>query len=456
MDTARAETYLRLLAEAELRRFPASPGPSSQPHRVWLAAATLIAAGVLDADAAWRAVADFEAATRLRTADGNHPLGSVRGPWTARLAQPPAWTPASAALRAVPACSTLRLPPEGEGWYGELRLIALVMTDSQANLTAAMRWAGQTRRSARPRPGRAPFHVAGAVDDRGNSYHASLWDVSVKSDGRDWWDCHLGLSPVPDPGARWLDVGPGAGGAHARIDLTALPTPAEVTVDPEPASGPTRLLENAGDDLLGQGPAAVAADQTLGSRITAMLGDLAGSGAVEPDDPAVLRLLTVARWLGLDLGRGAGAAPGGRLPEAWTSLLAAGDARDGPAGIAPLARVLPEIDGVSFALAGLRSSAEAVALHVMASGSQPRGDGGMVRGQWSHNDPLDTSPSWRARDNAGRWHLVRSVHWGGRHGMAQLRLTPPLHPAATSLEVIVTGMSSRVRATVPLDWQAAC
>jgi hypothetical protein len=40
--------------------------------------------------------------------------------------------------------------------------------------------------------------------------------------------------------------------------------------------------------------------------------------------------------------------------------------------------------------------------------------------------------------------------------MAQLRLTPPLHPAATSLEVIVTGMSSRVRATVPLDWQAAC
>jgi hypothetical protein len=39
--------------------------------------------------------------------------------------------------------------------------------------------------------------------------------------------------------------------------------------------------------------------------------------------------------------------------------------------------------------------------------------------------------------------------------MLQLHLTPPLHPAATSLEVIVTGASSRVRATVPLDWRAA-
>ena len=33
-----AETYLRLLAEAELRRAPVFPGPGSQPHRVALAA----------------------------------------------------------------------------------------------------------------------------------------------------------------------------------------------------------------------------------------------------------------------------------------------------------------------------------------------------------------------------------------------------------------------------------
>ncbi len=34
-------------------------------------------------------------------------------------------------------------------------------------------------------------------------------------------------------------------------------------------------------------------------------------------------------------------------------------------------------------------------------------------------------------------------------------LTPPLHPAATALEVIVTGPASRVRATVPLSWAPA-
>jgi hypothetical protein len=34
----------------------------------------------------------------------------------------------------------------------------------------------------------------------------------------------------------------------------------------------------------------------------------------------------------------------------------------------------------------------------------------------------------------------------------QLELTPPLDPAATALDIMVTGQSSRVRATVPLDW----
>jgi hypothetical protein len=455
VDAARAETYLRLLAEAELRRAPSLPRPGPEPHRVWLAASTLLAAGVVDPDAAWRAVADFEAAARLRSPDGLYLPGGGHPPWTARLPPPPAGTGTRATPRAVPARSTLRLPPEREGWYAELRLIALVMTDSQAVLTAAMRWVGQTRRSARPRPARAPFHVVGAVDDRGSSYRVSLWDMGVGGDGRDWWDCHLGLSPVPDPGTRWLDVGPGAGGAHARIDLTALPTPAEVTVEPAPVSGPARLLDDAGDGLLGQGPSAIANGETLGSRTTAMIRDLTGSGAVEPDDPAVLRLVTVARWLGLDLGPGPGPGVGGRLPEVWTSMLADGDARDGPDGIASLARALPEIDGVGFTLAGLRSSPEGMSLHAMATGWEPHGDGWLARGRGPHEYPRDTPLSWRARDDAGRWHLVRGMSWGSTQGMIQIHLVPPLHPAATSLEVIVTGTAGRVRATVPLHWQAA-
>ena len=62
-----AETYLRLLAEAELRRAPVFPGPGSQPHRVALAATALVSAGAISLDTAWWVVADFQAACALRT-----------------------------------------------------------------------------------------------------------------------------------------------------------------------------------------------------------------------------------------------------------------------------------------------------------------------------------------------------------------------------------------------------
>ena len=77
-----AETYLRLLAEAELRRAPVFPGPGSQPHRVALAATALVSAGAISLDAAWWVVADFQAACALRTG----------GPAPAMLTMsPPGW-----------------------------------------------------------------------------------------------------------------------------------------------------------------------------------------------------------------------------------------------------------------------------------------------------------------------------------------------------------------------------
>ena len=36
--------------------------------------------------------------------------------------------------------------------------------------------------------------------------------------------------------------------------------------------------------------------------------------------------------------------------------------------------------------------------------------------------------------------------------MIKMYLTPPLHPAATALDVFVTGPCHQVRATVPLRW----
>ena len=133
-------------------------------------------------------------------------------------------------------------------------------------------------------------------------------------------------------------------------------------------------------------------------------------------------------------------------------------AHDGLDAIAPLAADLPEIGGARFALAGLRSSRDGATLHVMASGWEPQGQGWLVHGTGPASSPLDLSLSWRARDSTGRWHLVSGMSWGAAsqtRGMIKMYLTPPLHPAATALDVIVTGPASRVRATVPLGWTPA-
>jgi hypothetical protein len=76
----------------------------------------------------------------------------------------------------------------------------------------------------------------------------------------------------------------------------------------------------------------------------------------------------------------------------------------------------------------------------------------------SSGEPLDFSLSWRARDSAGRWHVVSGMSWGmatQTRGMIKIYLTPPLHPEATSLDVILSGPQCRVQATVPLDWEPA-
>lgn len=74
------------------------------------------------------------------------------------------------------------------------------------------------------------------------------------------------------------------------------------------------------------------------------------------------------------------------------------------------------------------------------------------------DEPLSTAPFSRwARDDAGRWHIGRQV-WNDirRDGVVlDIALVPPLHPAATSVQVILTGPTGRAAAMVPLPWHAA-
>ena len=484
--TEQAETYLRLLAEAELRRAPVRLGPGAPPHRVALAATALVSADAISLDTAWQVVGDFQAACALRVGDPGPAVLSLRSPgW---LARPPAsLTPSSrpSALRhsvvqfltsshrpvrvappvpsagvaapagpaAVPIGATLRLPAEREGWYGELQLLAVARTGTEAAITVATRWAGQTRRSATPRPRHAPFHEVAAVDDRGVSYRAALWDMGIE-DGREWWDCHLGLTPAPPDGVRWLDIGPGARGRYARVELRTPDWADGIATKPiRPAAPAARLLDRAGDELLASGPASGAGGLSLAARVALLITDLTSGGALAADDPAVARLVGLGWRLGLDLGL----APGGQiprvaLPDAWHSMLADGTAADGPLGAAAFAANLPEIGGAWFALAGLRSARDGATLHVMASGWTPHGNGWVVQGLSPHSDPGQVALTWQARDSAGRWHLVSGMHWGSQQGMIQMQLVPPLHPAADALDVMVSDGTRQVSATVPLAW----
>jgi hypothetical protein len=219
-----------------------------------------------------------------------------------------------------------------------------------------------------------------------------------------------------------------------------------------PAAGAApaeRLLDSLAHDLLwstlwtgGSGPAL--------SQLADMIPALKATGAIEPGSPALGRLAALTGRLGIDLPAGLlAAAPQAGLPEAWNSVLASRHLHDGRDGLAAAAAVLPEADGAVFTVTGLYSTEQAVILRALAWG---------WHAERTRFPRTNQRYSWWALDNAGRWHVVRQTNApiGGvnGHGHTDIALIPALHPAATSLEVILTGPSAQASATTPLNWQA--
>jgi hypothetical protein len=197
------------------------------------------------------------------------------------------------------------------------------------------------------------------------------------------------------------------------------------------------------DTMLGGGPMPGIEATLLATGLAEVAEALQAAGALPPGSLAAARLARLCQRRAIEV-RGRLADQGSRvdLPEPWASVLDPGQRQEGRFGVLPAAVALPEIDGARFVLAGMVSGEREAIMPVFAWGLEPR--------------PRTFRPgqpfSWWARDNAGRWHVGRCPPYDMVAGTFQVEFFPPLDPAATSLDIILTGRSRRVTATLPLAW----
>ena len=302
MDRERAETHLRLLAEAELRRVMAMPAGSIPDRwysaRLALVAQALTAVGAVGADVADEIQADVGLAVAAR-----HRL-DARGPGPERIRP----APQRASWRVVPVGQVISI--RDDDLRRDLLLVAYVQSAGGARFIVA-EWPF------------GPFTFT-AADDRGVSYQISWRGEMAPRE--------LQLRPDPPHQIRWLDLTTAAGEPATRIDLDPqIPVP-DVTVTRNAHSPGELLLDVIAARILtaaapfsqntpGQ-PAAASAD------LRALVGDgpghivaaLHAAGVLPPDSPVPGQLAGLCARLGID-GHGITAPPAGDLPDRWHSML---------------------------------------------------------------------------------------------------------------------------------------
>ena len=232
MYRERAETFLRLLAEAELRRAAAQPGDRAVVagglSRVMRVAGALTAVQAFGEEVTGPVLDDFEVA--LVTRGIRSPAGYGRGlrSWMGSSA-PPRGTSAVPDV-AVPVGQAI--PVHGEEVSGEVTLLSYAQTASGALLTFVAQpgqlrpvdpdgpwvtvpgppgWPAVRRRGSVM----IPHRQFTATDDRGTSYQ-----VSYQGNGSWPGEWTLRLYPDPPRDLSWLDLSTTPGEPAARIKLT--------------------------------------------------------------------------------------------------------------------------------------------------------------------------------------------------------------------------------------------
>jgi hypothetical protein len=477
----RAETYLRLLAEAELRwvgeqirRVDAMAGIEARSRegmslfgtteraqwKVVRTARILVAAGVLDQECLDSVTSVLSAAIQVRSRlmlDWYRRQGVLhRTIFAPVVLQPPAPRPADPAMRVTPIGLTLEVA--GDRAPAALHLMSLVATGTEALITVVMRmhWPPDGSSSDLEVTGAGAHHLPydqfWAVDDEGTRYTARFEAGYGETAA---WRGVIQLSPVPSHRARWLDlIGDGTRLLRLPLQPAAAPLqpaaaprrrPAPPASEPEPAAIPPadHLLRLAAERILATGDAAGPAEGPGPGEIITVLTE---AGAISAGNPLPGQLAALCRRLGA-AGHGITVPPAADIPAEWASVVAHRDAPVPPGApelFAPLAAVLPDVGGGWIAVAGLSSAAGESHLHVVSTGLPPVAD--WFAYNWTPGF------SWWLTDGGGNWHVGTAVEpWTFGDGIQafRLRLTPPLTALPDAAELVLTGPFTRVRVRFP-------
>jgi hypothetical protein len=440
MNRERAETHLRLLAEAELHhaaRRPVSSARQWHAQRLLLAAQALTAVGALDVGTAEQIQADTDLSLMRR-----HTSRGVKGAFPASnlgMAHPPA-TRQRASWRVAPVGKVIRIRQDDV--RRELLLVAFVQSADGARFTMTG-W---------------PFRRFTAADDQGASYQVGFRGGHAAGE--------LLLRPDPPRQIRWLDLTTTPSGPPTRIDLRPqIPAP-QVTVTRQARSPGELLLDVIAAWILTSAAAfpqdtperLAAANPELLPHPAAGLGDIVAAlhaaGALPPGSPVPGQLAGLCARLGIG-GHGILAPPAKELPERWQSMLSRYHRRQpytAPAddSVAATVAELPELDGVTVTILGLHHSKDRTILHMLASGVTTGDD-------WAYTRGIRPPPVLWLRDSSGRWHTTRtdgvSPLTNPGDVMWWLEIVPRLDRSTTWIDVVAGGQSAEVRCRLRLSWE---
>lgn len=460
MGTAEdAETYLRDLAESELRRHRGGAAEMMLvgTERVRAVAAAFARAGALDPAVADAIVSDLTIALEIRSAADPRRRPAAAHAHRAHHVRQRTGTRATGIQPSVTPVGEVLELRDGETDM-DVYLVAAVTTPDLTCLSTGilslpkgslprLRKRGQSLppQKSRPFPGFMLPGVPGdlrAVDDTGRSY-----DVFFNGSGDNTWSTgQFALRPSPGAArqaapasAAWLEVGNDEN--SVRVGLTARAPAVATTATANGLAPGEQFLRIRAEAMF------ASAFQDIGTGLPPLAAVVPALRAVGllPDDSLLARQIAALCHRYAVTSRDM-PSPAAALPARWTGLLTgaydylpeAGSAVPSAAACLPVA--FPATDGVATVLSGLLTRGRRTTLIGEFFGIIEQG--------------YPEGPCIWLRDDGGQWHVAKPGDWSssGDVTIFGANVIPPVPRSASAVDVLVISRTADLRASVPLTW----